>query len=489
MSDIITNPLHQKLLLAAAATGMLFDGLDSSIVNIVLPQMSESFGIDAGTVSWVVITYLLMMAGLILVFGKIAERGLLRKIFLGGLLIFTLGSAACGLSPNFGFLLASRILQGIGAAMIAATAPLLCVTYLPKNMLGMSLGTMAMTVSIGAVAGPAIGGVITHYLTWHWIFLINIPIGLLLLPFGLHAIPKDGPWIKQPFDFTGAALLFGAIVFEVYALERIPHLGIANQQMLICMVLGLVCAIAFLARELHCTTPLINVRIFSAWKFTAVFLAFFIISIVYMGIFYLLPFYLQAGMQLDPAVSGLYLLISPAITAIIGIPLGKWSDRIGRRPFAIVACLILIAISSIYLMIIPEMGRILLIAGLILMGLFWGFAGGPVASRVVDYAPSGEEGTASSLMIAAMYLGCVIGIALYATTFTIATAEDGIIAFSELDMDTLMNGFHFSMMIGLVLSVAAFVLSIIVRERKNGSEAISQICPENAPLDAPQSPR
>jgi MFS family permease len=194
-------------------------------------------------------------------------------------------------------------------------------------------------------------------------------------------------------------------------------------------------------------------------------------------------------MQLDPAVSGLYLLISPAITAIIGIPLGKWSDRIGRRPFAIVACLILIAISSIYLVIIPEMGRILLIAGLILMGLFWGFAGGPVASRVVDYAPSGEEGTASSLMIAAMYLGCVIGIALYATTFTIATAEDGIIAFSELDMDTLMNGFHFSMMIGLVLSVAAFVLSIIVRERKNGSEAISQICPENAPLDAPQSPR
>jgi len=236
MPDIISNPLHQKLLLAAAAIGMLFDGLDSSIVNIVLPQISESFGTDTGTVSWVVMTYLLMMAGLILVFGKIAQQGFLQKIFLAGLLVFTLGSAACGLSPNFGFLLASRVFQGIGAAMIAATAPLLCVTYLPKNMLGMSLGTMAMTVSIGAVAGPAIGGFLTHYLSWYWVFLINIPIGLLLLPFALHVIPKDGPQIKQPFDFAGAALLFGMIVFEIYALERIPHLGIADRQILLCIL-------------------------------------------------------------------------------------------------------------------------------------------------------------------------------------------------------------------------------------------------------------
>ena len=466
MPDIISNPLHQKLLLAAAAIGMLFDGLDSSIVNIVLPQISESFGTDTGTVSWVIMTYLLMMAGLILVFGKIAQQGFLQKIFLGGLLVFTLGSAACGLSPNFGFLLASRVFQGIGAAMIAATAPLLCVTYLPKNMLGMSLGTMAMTVSIGAVAGPAIGGFLTHYLSWHWVFLINIPIGLLLLPFALHVIPKDSPQIKQPFDFTGAALLFGMIVFEVYALERIPHLGITDRQILLCMALGFACAVAFLVRESRCTTPLINLRIFAAWKFSAVFLAFFIMNIVFMGIFYLLPFYLLAGMQFDPAVSGLYLLITPAITAIIGIPLGKWSDRIGRRPFAIAACIVLIATSSIYLVILPEMGQVPLLAGLILMGLFWGFAGGPVASRVVDYAPRGEEGTASSLMITAMYLGCTIGIAVYATTFTIATAKEGIVAFSELDIGTFMNGFHFSMMIGLVLSILAFVLSAIVRERE-----------------------
>lgn len=471
MSRIITDPLHQKLLLIAATIGMLLDGLDGSIVNVVLPQISGSFGIDTGTVSWVVITYLLMMAGLILVFGKVAERGLLRKVFLGGLLIFTLGSAACGLSPDFGILLASRIFQGIGAALIAAAAPLLCMTYLPKNMLEMSLGAMTMASSIGFAAGPAIGGFLTHYLSWHWVFLINIPIGLLALPFALHVIPEEITRKKQPFDLFGAVALFGMITSGVYTLERIPHLGITNQQILLCTVLCLVCTIAFLLRELRCITPLINIRVFTAWKFTVVFLAFLIMNIVYAGILYLLPFFLLAGMQFDTAVSGLYLLIPPALTTIIGIPLGRWSDSIGRRPFAMAACLVLIAVNSIYLMILPEMGLVPLLAGLILMGLFWGFAGGPVASRVVDFAPTGEEGTGSSLMVTAIYLGSVIGIALYATTFTITTAGGGMVAFSDLDLGTFMNGFHFSSLVGLVLSVAAFVFSVIVRERRESDPA------------------
>jgi EmrB/QacA subfamily drug resistance transporter len=419
-----------------------------------------------------------MMAGLILVFGKVAERGLLRKIFLGGLLIFTLGSAVCGLSPDFGILLVSRIFQGIGAAMIAASAPLLCVTYLPKTMLGMSLGAMTMASSIGFAAGPAIGGFLTHYLSWHWVFLINIPIGLLALPFALHVIPEDISPKKEPFDLFGAVALFGMMASGVYTLERIPHLGITDQQILLCTVLCLVCTIAFLLRELRCTTPLMNIRVFTAWRFTAVFLAFLIMNVVYAGMLYLLPFFLQAGMQFDTAMSGLYLLLPPALTAIIGIPLGRWSDSIGRRPFALAACLVLIAVNGIYLIILPEMGVVPLLAGLILMGLFWGFAGGPVASRVVDHAPPGEEGTGSSLMVTAIYLGSVIGIALYATAFTITTAGGGIIAFSDLDLGTFMHGFHFSMLIGSVLSVATLVFSVIVLERREPAPAVSSSADE-----------
>lgn len=465
MPKVITNPLHQKLLIAVAATGMLLDGLDGSIVNIILPQICKSFSIDAGTVSWVIITYLLMVSGLILIFGKVAERGFLRKIFPGGILIFTIGSAACGLSPDFGILLAARIFQGIGAAMMAATAPLLCVTYLPKNMLGVSLGAITVTCSIGAAAGPAIGGFLTHYLSWNWVFLINIPIGLLAFPFAWRVIPKDTPQMKQPFDLIGAVMLFGMMVSGIYIMERIPHLGITDPQMLLCTALCIVCTIVFIARELRYATPLINIRVFTVLNFTAVLLALLILNIVPMGIFYLLPFFLTAGLHFDTLASGLYLLITPAITAIIGIPFGRWSDRIGRRPFAIVSCLTLIAANCIYLVIVPEMGLIPLVASLILMGLLWGIAGGTVSSRVVDYAPRGEEGTGSSLMVTSLYLGGVIGIALYAAAFTAATSGGGIVAFSDLPLGTFMKGFHFSMLIGLVLSIAAFVLSAIVREK------------------------
>ena len=466
MSTVITNPFHQKLLLAAAAIGMLLDGLDGSIVNIILPQISESFDIDTGTVSWVIITYLLMAAGLIIIFGKGAERGYLRKIFLGGILVFTIGSAVCGLSPDFGILIVSRIFQGIGAAMVVATSPLLCVKYLPKEMLGMCLGAITMSMSIGIAAGPAIGGFLAQYLSWHWVFLINIPIGLFILPFGLYVIPKDISNKLQPFDVPGSILLFSIMVFGVFVLASTPHLGITDPLILICIVLCFICTLVFIIWELQCSTPLINIRVFTVWEFTAAFLTFLFMSCVFMGVMYLLPFYLQAGMKFDTAMSGLYLLIPPIITAIIGIPIGNWSDRIGRRPFSIVGSFTLIATSCIYLVIIPEMGLIPLLTVLIFMGLLWGFVGGPVASRVVDNAPCGEEGTGSSLMITAVYLGSVIGTALYATTFTISTAGNGIVSFSDLDLSIFMNGFHFSMLIGLILSIVTFVLSVIVREKK-----------------------
>ncbi|MCQ2356666.1 MAG: MFS transporter, partial [Methanocorpusculum sp.] len=155
--NIIENPLYQKLLLAAVAIGVVMDGLDGSIVNVVLPVIAADFGTDTGTIAWVVITYLLMMAGFLLVFGKLANHGHIRKIFVGGFVIFTAGSAICGLSPDLFWLLAARMFQGIGAAMIAAAAPMLCVKCLPAKMLGLALGVLTMASSIGFAAGPALG--------------------------------------------------------------------------------------------------------------------------------------------------------------------------------------------------------------------------------------------------------------------------------------------------------------------------------------------
>ena len=470
MSCIITDPLHQKLLLGAIALGLVMDGLDGSIVNVALPTIAAAFDTDAGTVSWVIITYLLMMAGLLLVFGRLADRGHMKWIFIGGLVLFTVGSAACGFSPAFGILLAARIVQGLGAAMIAAVAPLLIVRYLPPQKLGAGMGVLAAASSIGFAAGPALGGIITHVLSWHWIFLINIPIGIIGIVFSLRVIPADLPSAeKKPFDLYGAVSLFGAMVFGIFALEEVSSLGVTNPIIGMTTGLSVVLTILFIVLELRTASPFIDLRIFRRWQFSSVLVAFLVINVVFMGVIYLLPFYLSSAMNFDLVTSGLFLLIPPALTGLVCIPFGKWSDRYGRRWFMVAACFVVLVFNGIFAAMVPEGGIIPLVTGLVLMGLVFGIAGGPGASRIIENAPEGEEGTGSSLMITAVYFGGVLGTAVYATVFTFATAPGGVVTFADLDPAVFLSGFHVTILAGLFLSVTALVLSFIVRDGKKST--------------------
>lgn len=464
MSSVITDPVKQKLLLGAVALGVVMDGIDGSIVNVALPTMAAYFDTDTGTIAWVIITYLLMMAGLLLVFGKIADRGYAKKLFLLGFVIFTLGSAACGIAPTLDILLVARLVQGIGAAMIAAVAPLLCIRYLPKEMLGTALGVLAATTSIGFAAGPAIGGIITHYLSWHWIFLVNIPIGIIGILFAAKVIPRDEPEDRTvSFDYPGAVTLFGAMIFCTFVLEEVAARGVTNPLILASGGLCLLCSGLFVIRELTTPEPFLNIRIFVKWPFTAVLVAYLLLNVIFMGIIYLLPFYLTMEMHFDMAISGLYLLIPPAVVAILSIPFGQWSDRQGRRMFAVAACGLFVIFSAIFAVLSPESGIVPLLIGLILMGVSFGIAAGPASSRIIESAPKGEEGTGSSLMVTAIYFGGVLGTAIYAMIFTFATVDaNGIVAFTALDSATFLFGFHITMAAGLVLSAIPLVLSAIV---------------------------
>lgn len=467
MNAVITDPFRQRLLLCAISLGVIMDGLDGSIVNVALPTMAAFFDTDTGTIAWVIITYLLMMAGFLIVFGKLADRGLSKKIFIGGFIIFTLGSAACGVAPDLTILLAARIVQGLGAAMIAAVAPLLCVRSLPPQMLGLALGVIAASSSIGFAAGPAIGGILTHYLSWHWIFLVNIPIGIIGTIFAYRVIPCDTPaGDKKPFDYPGAALLFAAMVFGIFVLEEVASAGLTDPVMLACTAICLLCSVLFVIRESRTPAPFINIGIFKKWQFTAILTAFLLINVIFMGVIYLLPFYLTAGMQFDLATSGLYLIIPPAVVGLLSIPFGRLSDMYGRRIFVVAACLFVILYNAIFAILVPETGIVPLIVALVFMGITFGIAGGAASGWIIDAAPKGEEGTGSSLMITAIYFGGVLGTAIYAMIFTFATSAGGLCAFTDLDFQTFLSGFHVTMAVGLVLSLIALVLSVIVREEK-----------------------
>lgn len=469
--NVVESPFRQKLLFVVIAISIFMDSFDGSIVNVALPVMADDFGTDAGTIAWVSITYFLMMAGLLMIFGKLAERGYIHKVFIGGFTIFIVGSVICGFSPDLSVLLGARIFQGIGAAMIAAAAPILCVLCLPGEILGLSLGVITMASSIGCAAGPALGGILTHYFSWHWIFLINIPIGIIAIPFALMVVPKGCIVVKKPFDIPGAAYLFAMMIFGICALEFLPHLGFCHPQVLISFVLTVLFALLFVVREFSCKTPIINIRVFFLWRFDAVLAAYFIINAVYTGALYLLPFYLFTNMQFDTMKIGMFLFIPPILTTILGIPIGKWSDRVGRRSFAIGACLALVAFNMIFAVILPEMGLMPLISAMGLMGVVWGLAGGTAAGRIVENAPKEERGTGSSLMVTSIYLGSVVGTALYTMLFTLATSQSFEIgAFKDLNSAQVQSGFHFAILIGLIPAILSVILSVVVRDTKAVSD-------------------
>ncbi len=263
MSSVITDPFRQKLLLGAVALGVVMDGIDGSIVNVALPAMAAYFHSDTGTIAWVIITYLLVMAALLIVFGKLADRGIAKQLFLSGFVIFTLGSAACGIAPGLGILLTARLVQGLGAAMIAAVAPLLCIRYLPPAMLGTAFGVLAAVSSIGFAAGPVIGGILTQHLSWHWIFLVNIPIGIIGILFASRVIPRDEPVAGiVPFDYPGAITLFGAMACCTFFLEEVAARGITSPLITTAGALFLAFSVLFVIREHTTPMPLLNIRIF-----------------------------------------------------------------------------------------------------------------------------------------------------------------------------------------------------------------------------------
>jgi MFS family permease len=251
-----------------------------------------------------------------------------------------------------------------------------------------------------------------------------------------------------------------------FVLEEIAPRGLTDPLILSCCALCLLCSGLFVIRELNVTEPFLNIRIFLKWQFTAVLVAYLLVNAIFMGVIYLLPFYLTMEMHFDMATSGLYLLIPPAVIAILSIPFGQWSDKYCRLVFVVAACGVIVLYNAVFAILPPQSGIFPLLAGLILMGAAFGIATGPVSSRIIESAPGGEESSGSSLMVTTIYFGGVLGTAIYAMLFTFITANaGGVVAFTDLNPATFLNGFHITMAAGLVLSIIPLVLSALVPDR------------------------
>ena len=292
------------LLILSISLATFMSGLDGTIVNIALPTISEAFHVSSSTVSWVATAYLLVMAGCVLVFGKISDIIGFKKVFLSGFAIFTLGSLACGLLPDlFGsltWLIGSRIFQAIGGAMITAIAPAMITAYIPMEQRGKAMGIVMTIAALGTALGPTIGGVLTQYFSWHAIFFINVPVGIVAVLLGAKVIPEAvGREKLTGFDSTGAGLIFVGLASLLFVVSEGESLGWTSPIIACLAVLAIVTLGWFVWHELRAPDPLLDLRLFRNRNFLLANLLLSLVFFSFAGINYLLPFYLKYVRELS----------------------------------------------------------------------------------------------------------------------------------------------------------------------------------------------
>ena len=455
--DVLTDRRGQILLLSVAAVALFLDGLDGTIVNVVLPDMAKDFGTDTSATSWVVTAYYVMMAGLILIFGKVCDAGALKRVFTFGLVVFAVGSLACGLSGTLSVMLVSRVVQGIGAAMLASSAFMVGIRYLPKSMSGFVLSVSVLGIAVGSAAGPLLGAVLAEFSSWHMVFLINVPIAAVAAVVAVRVVPSDAGFSGRGFDIKGAALLFVALVCGLYVLESSPSHGFDTVSV-VCTALFLVCISLFAVTEMRAVDPVIKLRLFRSRGLLSAMFLLTIVNMCYLGCLYLLPYYMSTVMGLDSLGTGLYLAIPAVATLLLCVWVGRAADRIGNRPFTIAASALMVASMVAY--VFADADHVMpLIAGLVLMGVMWGLGGGTISNRMLDNMPDEDRPAGASMSSFLIYLGCAAGTAMFAGLFGFGSGSSGT-AIGDLDAATFLDGFALACIAGAILSAIGLMLSV-----------------------------
>ncbi|MFA4848244.1 MAG: MFS transporter [Methanoregula sp.] len=466
MLEEITREHRIALLIISFAAFMA--SLDSTIVNISLPTIASSFNVDISIVSWVSLAYLLVLASLLLVFGKLGDLYGFRRVFIAGFAVFAFGSLLCGLSESIYQLIAFRALQGIGGAALEALAPAMILIYLPASRRGWALGMLATVVSLGIAAGPILGGVITEHISWHWIFLINVPVGIIAVLLAARYLPADVPSTSNAaFDTAGAALILLALTTLLFPLNQGLELGWTSP-----IILGSFCAsllfwVLFFIHEKHCKAPLVDMRLFSSHNYLFGNAAGLLIMMVYNGLIFLLPFFFEI-VQGRSAESAGFLLAIPAIALMLVGPVsGSLSDRYGSRLPTLCACILAAAAMYLFSCFTPNTGLLFIIGAMALIGIAIGFFFPPNMSQILGSGGKEGEGVASSVMMTIRNTGSVFGVAIFGTI--VVQVVIGMMAYRHViaaSPDVLSTGFSIAFSIGIILCLAGACLSAAVREER-----------------------
>lgn len=455
-----------KRTILAVGIGTFMSSLDSSVVNISLPQMSEHFGISISAVEWVVMAYLLIISSLLLMYGRIGDMYGNKRIFLSGFVIFTVGSLLCGLSPNLPALVAARVFQAIGAGMLMAMGPAIITAVAPPQERGKALGMNGVAVYVALASGPVLGGFLTTAFGWQSIFYINIPVGVAGYLLGRKFLPADGQHTHQEFDVWGAVLFFLAMMALLFPLNYGDTAGWRSPLILGSFAASAALFAAFAAVELKSGSPMMDLSLFRNRLFTMSNISLLISFIAGFAVTLLMPFYLQDLRGLSAAAAGLLLIPQPLVTILVAPASGALSDRMDSR-YLSSGGMLLVAV-GMFLLSTLNIGSTALQSSLFLMlsGLGNGVFQTPNNSSIMGSVPDNRRGIASGMMATMRNVGMVIGTAVSGAVFSsreaalAASLKANGVTGRALQVQSFTGAFHFTYVMAGILALVAVGASL-----------------------------
>jgi EmrB/QacA subfamily drug resistance transporter len=413
--------------LAVLCLGLFMLLLDGTIVNIAIPHIQSSYDTTFSNIQWVMNAYILAFAVLLVTLGRFGDLWGRRKLFVSGMALFTIGSLACGLAPSIYLLIAFRVLQGIGgAAMMPATLSIVSDVF-PPGKRGAAMGVWGGVSGLATAIGPTLGGIIVQYATWpaveqswRWIFLVNIPIGIVGVILALRIVPESkNPTAVESLDLPGVGLITASLFALTFALIEGQDYGWTSGVILGLFAFAAVAFVLFYRREHRVRQPLIDFSLFRSLNFAAGNATGLLLSAAMMGAFFIIPIFLQSVLGYSAIKAGL-VMAPMSVVIIFAAPLaGSLSDRLGSK-WIVAAGMFLLAGGLAWMAgllpgiekIAPDTSPADLVVPFVLSGIGIGLAIAPVTSAVMATAPKERVGNASGVLSTTRQVGSLMGIAI-----------------------------------------------------------------------------
>jgi EmrB/QacA subfamily drug resistance transporter len=444
--------------LAAVAFGLFMIMLDNTVVNVALPSIRGDLGMSVSQLEWVVNGYFLTFAVLMLTGGKLADLFGRRLIFIVGLVIFTASSLACGLADSSTTLIAARVVQGAGAALMnPATLSIITATFPPRQR-GMAIGIWAGVSASALAIGPLVGGLLTEKISWSWIFFINVPIGVIAIVVARFVIQESKDTsLDQRLDLPGLVASGLGLFALTYALIEANNYGWTSIRIVSLFVVAAVALVVFVVLELRQRAPMLDLSLFKNSTFAGANAVMLLVALAMFGIFFFVSLYMQNVLGYSPIKAGATFLPMTILVVIVSPAAGKLADRVGSRWLIATGMTLVSASLLIYSRLGVDSGFWDIFPGLILGGFGMSMAMTPTTAAAMGSVAVDKAGVGSAVLNSMRQVGGSLGIAVMgAIVASYAHVPLGLPGGRE----DYVTGMHHALIVAAVIAFCAAILAV-----------------------------